>query len=170
MKHCQKYILSQPYPTLGKVKPNPAVVSMLQNAYAGAEGELTAVMQYSYNHLLTQYMPALSELFACTAQVEMRHMELLGQMILAYGGDPRYFYFPDVRRAQWWMGGLVNYEKQPQHMLRRAIASEQNAVRDYQKLARQLKEPAACALINRILADEQHHIVLFKQALAVPNT
>lgn len=164
-KICTKYILSDPYPKIPQQKPDNEAARQLLGQYAGEHGELTAVLQYVYNSQLAPIAgaQAIGELFHCISLVEMRHLELLGDLILAYGGDPGYLYYPTPSRTAWWTGSNVIYAKQPQRMLRDAIASEERAIASYRHTTSRL--PAAKALLQRIIADEEHHIALFTDAL-----
>ena len=49
-------------------------------------------------------------------------------------------------------------------MLRDAIAGEEQAIAEYRRLAGSLQDSGAKALLQRIIADEEHHIALFTGA------
>lgn len=171
MNHsCAPYMLPAPYPApASEIKPNPAVARRLLAAYAGSGGELTAVGQYFYNSLLAPVAGAraVGDLFACVSRVEMHHLELLGELILAYGGDPGFLAYQPNGRTAWWSGSYLSYDKQPAKMLKNAIAGEQAAIADYRRTLSYMQDaPSARALLERIIADEEHHITLFNAALA----
>lgn len=166
MHNCVGYLLTKPWPKVGRQPGDRALVRELFNVYAGPRGELTAITQYFYNALVTgaDGLSELSDLFACVARVEMLHLEKLGELIGLYGGDPRLLSYRDAR-AQWWSSGIVRYGSDPRRMLREALASEREAAAGYRALAAQMA-PEPRALIERIIADEQHHAALFERALA----
>lgn len=167
-QRCANFVLNTPYPKLENIEPDAEAARRLLSGYAGSESELTAITQYFYNSLLAPLMgsPALGDLFACVSRVEMYHLELLGQLILAYGGDPGYLAYGRGGRTAWWTGAFVCYEKAPAKMLQNAIRDEQAAIENYRKTLTYLKNKSACSLIARMIADEEHHIALFTAALA----
>ncbi len=169
-RSCAPYVLPAPYPApADEMKPDPAIARRLLAAYAGGISELTAVGQYFYNSLLAPLAGAraVGDLFACISRVEMHHLELIGELIIAYGGDPGFLSYQPNGYTVWWSGGNLSYDKPPAKMLQNAIASERAAIADYRRtLSYMTDAPSACALIERIIADEEHHITLFHAALA----
>lgn len=166
-KTCMNYILAEPYPAVSPQKPDNNAARRLLGSYAGPQGELTAILQYVYNSQLAPLAgaPQVGELFHCVSMVEMRHLELIGKLVLAYGGDPGYLYYQTPGRTAWWTGANVSYVKQPARMLRDAIAGEEQAIAEYRRLTGSLQDSGAKALLQRIIADEEHHIALFTGAL-----
>lgn len=161
-----KYVITLPYPEVPPQKTDAAAVKRILTAYAGPVSEMTAVTQYLYFHLiaLMQGQTAVSDAFSCIAMTEMEHLNCLGKLITAFGGDPAYRCFQTNGKPVWWSGNLVSYPKQIPQMLRQAVASEQAAVREYRQLAKSLDGPAK-KLIERIIMDEEHHIDLFQDLL-----
>lgn len=164
--NCQSYILRQGYPAVQPGRPDPQLTRRLFAAYAGQAGEMTAVCQYLYDGLLAALAPegGLPELFRCLAQTEMRHLELLGQLILAYGGDPGLLSYRGEHKI-WWSGDFVHHIKQPARMLTEALEGERAAIRDYRDLLRLMPADGNQAVIERILADEAHHAQLLEQRI-----
>lgn len=165
---CSSYLLPEPYPVVGAVRPDPQIVRRLLEEYAGGNGALTAITQYFYNGLLapTAGQPALGDLFSCVSMVEMQHMRQLAMLILAYGGDPRLLSYGRGGRPMWWTGANVSYTNDPALMLRSAINAERAAILSYRRTLSMLREEDARALLERLIADEEHHIALFTDALA----
>lgn len=166
-KRCANYILTAPYPPVPTVKPDAGAARRLLADYAGNEGELTAITQYFYNSLLAPLAgeSGIGDLFACVSRVEMHHLELIGKLILAYGGDPGFLAYSRNNRPTWWDGSNVNYDKSPQRMLEAALRGERDAVENYKRTAAYVSDAGCRALIARIIADEEHHIALFTGAL-----
>ena len=164
--NCEGYILRQSYPPVVPGRCDRALVRRLFSAYGGQDGEMTAIVQYFYNSLITgmQGENEISHLFSCISQVEMHHLRLLGQLILAYGGDPGLLSFRGDRKI-WWSGDFVHHLKQSDRMLREAIAGEQAAIRDYGSLLKLMPDDGNRAVIERILTDEHHHAALLNRQL-----
>lgn len=166
MHNCVDYLLTTPWPNVGKQPGDRALVRQLFSVYGGPRGQLTAASQYFYNALLTHAdgLTDLSDLFACAAHAETRHLEKLGELILLYGGDPRLLSYRSSQ-PQWWSGGNVRYVSDPRVMLRDALSLEREMAAAYRALAAQMAA-APRALMERMQADVQHHIALFERALA----
>lgn len=159
--------LPDPYPNVPPLPPNPEAARMLLSAYAAPVSELSSVLQYFYNSELAPLADeaAIGDLFRCVQVVEEHHMELLAGLILNYGGDPGYLYYPTPDRTSWWTGANVVYDKNPVEMLQQGIRIEELTIENYRRIANALRDPSAKALLQRIAADEERHIALFTQAL-----
>lgn len=166
MNKCVNYVLTTPWPKVTSQPNNRPLVRALFSLYAGPESELSSITQYFYDSLLTgaDGYPDLSDLFGCVSRTGMIHLEQLGKLILAYGGDPRLLSYRGDR-PQWWSSGYLTYGRAPRAMLEQAIAGERRAVEGYRAIAgRMSAEPRA--VIQRIIDDERHHIELFERAAA----
>lgn len=64
------------------------------------------------------------------AQVEMRHLHLLGQLITALGGNPIYRSYP-YKRPAFGSSGVLQYQGNKEKALHISIAGEQEAVESY---------------------------------------
>ena len=102
-----------PYPQVTPGR-DPLAVCLLMEDYSGAASELSAVHQYIYAAAqLKGKCDPVSQLLRQVAIVEMHHLELLAQAVLAKGGDPRYVMrggrkperFLERRRHCIWQGG-----------------------------------------------------------------
>lgn len=154
--------VKKPYPS-GNVKvKNKRVADLLLNAFAnGGNAELTAIAQY-INHHLTISQKSVSNLELCIALVEMKHLEMVGNLIESLGGNPKYF----RTNRQYWSGGNVDYGKTLCQKLSLDIYAETQAIAGYRELLRQIKIPQVRRVLKRILADEIHHRKLFRAAYA----
>lgn len=165
MNNCVHNMLMTPWPKVERQKPDRALVRELRRSYAGGRGEMTAITGYFYNSLVLggEGQTELSELFACVSHAEMVHLKKLGELIIAFGGDPRLLSEWNGRMA-WWSSGAVAYDRDAQRMLCRAIDSERQACAEYRRLEARMGG-APRALIARIRQDEEHHLELFQRAL-----
>lgn len=158
--------LPDPYPIVPPQPPNPDAARMLLGAYAAPGSETTCILQYVYNSQIAPLAEkqAIADLFSCVSIVEMHHMNLVADLIINYGGDPGFLYYPTPDRTEWWTGANVIYEKDPEAMLRNGILGEEAAIESYRRIAMSLSDPSARALLQRISADEERHIALFTEA------
>ena len=72
----------------------------------------------------------LRDSFRHIAQVEMHHLDLLGQTITALGGNPIYRSFP-YKRPSFWNACMLQYQCNKEKALRISIAGEQEAIDGY---------------------------------------
>lgn len=149
------------YPPVAASSPDIAFACLLAADYAGKKSEVTAVMQYSYQHaVLKETDPSLSETISCISITEMRHVEMLAELILLLGGDPRYYGCCRCDQNPW-CGAFPNYATSSASILGANIAGEIAAIESYRTRIGQTNDPAIRALIKRIILDEQRHLEIF---------
>jgi bacterioferritin len=144
----------KPYPEAEVEGQNPRYATLLMDAYAdGEKAELTAITQYMHHHLTIENKEiANAEL--CISLTEMKHLELLGDLIKMLGGNPKY------RRSNkaWWDGGQVAYGDTTEFKLKLDIDSEKAAIEGYKTLISEIKDKHIRKILHRILEDEIVHL------------
>jgi bacterioferritin len=154
------YLDSAPYPTVGKGS-DPNTVKMLKEDYAGAVSEMTAVAQYIYQNILSTDYESFANAILQIAIVEMSHLDMLGDAILALGGNPTF-----GNGSIFWQPSSVNYSRTLPEMLMADINSESQAIVNYESHASQTTNSDVKALLERIVQDEQLHLRFFQETLA----
>ena len=154
------YLDSEPYPTVGKGS-DPNTVRMLKEDYAGAVSEMTAVSQYVYQNILSTDNESFANAILQIGIVEMSHLDMLGDAILALGGNPTF-----GNGSIFWQGKLVNYARTLPEMLRADIEAETQAIANYTRHAANTTNASVRALLLRIIKDEQLHLRFFRETLA----
>ena len=154
------FLDSGPYPTVDKGS-DPNTVRMLKEDFAGAVSEMTAVSQYIYQNILSSDNESFANAILQIGIVEMSHMDMLGDAILALGGNPTF-----GNGTVFWQGKLVNYARTLPEMLRADIESETQAIANYERHAANTTNAAVRALLRRIIKDEQLHLRFFRNTLA----
>ena len=154
------YIDAAPYPEV-KGAHDPAAVAILKEDYAGAHGELTGILQYIFQQGRIEDNEALSNALLQIAIVEMTHLDMLGDAIVALGGNPS---FDDGK--YYWDASKVNYATGLKDMLAANIASEETAIADYERHAALMKNESVKALLERIIKDERLHLRFFRELAA----
>lgn len=155
------YKTPQPYPNIPPQPSFPAAIRQLLPLYAGELGELTAVTQYFYNHLIASELiaPEIADAFQQASLTEMRHLDVLGRLILAYGGDPKLVsYAPSGRQLEFWSSRYLVYPKTLGDMLKYAAIGEEKAIYQYEQTKQRLNLPLVTQVIDRILLDERAHL------------
>jgi len=154
------YLDSGPYPTVGQGS-DPDTVKLLKEDYAGAASEMTAVAQYTYQNILSADNDSFANAILQIAIVEMSHLDMLGDAILALGGNPTF-----GNGSIFWQPSSVNYSRTLPEMLMANINSESQAITNYEAHASQTANADVKALLERIVQDEQLHLRFFQETLA----
>ncbi len=157
--------VNEPYPTTETGERNPCWAALLYNDYAGGVGELGAITKYIYQALtVAGDNSELASDLRCIAMTEMRHLELVGELIVSLGGDPKYRTLERCAE-RWWSGGNLNYCRDIRYFLREDIKCEQKAIAGYRLRLCQIRNEAVQTLIERIIKDELRHIEIFESWL-----
>ncbi|MEG1875172.1 MAG: ferritin-like domain-containing protein [Angelakisella sp.] len=147
---------SEPYPEVTCCGQNLHDVEIIRPLYSGNASEITAIMQYVYQHVvLEKCYSEVSEVLKSIAMVEMHHMGLLADAICAMGGNPQYLN-PDIRSC--WNASPVCYEQNVCKVLLKNLNDETSAHHSYLAAAEKVETPSLCALLRRIAADEKLHM------------
>lgn len=159
------YASPEPYPSIQVAAPDLRYAQMLSSVFASAQSELTTITQYTYfSWVLDQKDQALIGGFRQIAQVEMHHLDLLGRLITALGGNPAFRSYP-YKRPAFWSSGVLQYQCNTEKALHISIAGEQTAIDGYRHLSKLIQDPGVTAVLQRIILDEEIHIQLFQQYL-----
>ncbi|MDP2872393.1 MAG: manganese catalase family protein [Bacillota bacterium] len=151
-----------PYPDPAVKAPSPEYAALLLDDFAGRDGELTAICQYSYHHLVVpDHLAWIADLLEDVAIVEMRHLELLGETIRLLGADPRFYGEDGVS----WDARSVAYRDNLRLQLEADVEAERGAIAQYERHFSLIADPHIRQLLTRIIADEQLHLFLFRWAL-----
>jgi bacterioferritin len=153
------YLNSEPYPTVGKGS-DPNTVKMLKEDYAGAVSEMTAIAQYIFQNILSTSDESFANAILQIAIVEMSHLDMLGDAILALGGNPTF-----GNGTTYWQASLVNYARTLREMLMADIQSETQAINNYESQAAATTNMDVRALLERIAEDERLHLRFFTESL-----
>ena len=151
--------LNSIYPEIKGANNNPQTVGILKDLLSSRDGELVGIMQYIYqSRLASKVESEVSQLLEEIAVVEMEHMELLMDAIIAFGGTPKY----DNSRGQMFNAGYINYTDKLKSMLEANIAGEERAIADYSRAQKMVENQSLKDLLNRIIEDEKLHLNAFK--------
>ncbi|MBQ9745680.1 MAG: manganese catalase family protein [Clostridia bacterium] len=153
---------ASPYPELRVERQNAHYARLLSLAYAGQESELTTILSYIYGSKVCEGRApdTLADTLRCISKVEMRHLDMLGELITLLGGDPR-FCGPDARVGI--NTAMLAYRKEPAQVIRGAIAGEEGAIRLYGDLIRNINDECVRAVLRRIVMDEELHLKIFRE-------
>lgn len=131
-------------------------IELLNRAVAD---ELAAVHQYMYFHfhLDDQGFSPLSMLYKRTAMEEMMHIERLAERILFLKGEVELVPSEPVQKIT-----------DPQQVLAKAVAMEQQSIRDYNEAAKECtaqSDAQSKQLFESLIADEERHMDQYDRQL-----
>lgn len=154
------------YPTLAEIKPDGAALRSISPAYAGREGELTAVLQYVYQSIVFGEIgkAEISKEILKIAVSEMRHLEVLGTVISKLGAPPVFTACPPYP-VGYYSASCVNYSRNPRQMLASDVCAEENAIAMYERVLLSLKNPPVTSIVSKILEEEREHLKIFNDLL-----
>lgn len=154
-----------PYPPLEVNGPNHQIVRMLAFDLASDKSEMTSVTQYMYQGwALDRAFAGIARTLERLAQVEMRHMQILGKLIRMLGGDPRY---AALRRGRPFTGMWNGFPTAvlPKPMLLDSFHLEEAAIETYRRQIAVVPDEGVSITLKRIVLDEEVHVRLFEQYL-----
>lgn len=118
----------------------------------GIEHEYTVVLQYLFHSYLSRNQAVKREM-ADQAINEMQHLGWLSEKLVSRGGKP------EIEHTQ------VNQTTKTSEMLKADIQIEQEVASEYDRAAKELKDPGLKELLIRIRDHELYHIELFSGLL-----
>ena len=155
-----------PYPSLDCITKDLCAAQVIAPAYAGRHGELNAILQYVYHHYYfsDEGNEQTTNVLIGISLAEMRHLSILGEMLLKLGVDPVYSARPPCK-YDFYTAGYVSYSKTARKMLMDDISGELVAVSEYGEMLKNLENEDVAAVIARIKLDEELHIRVLKAEL-----
>ncbi|MDE7082804.1 MAG: manganese catalase family protein [Clostridia bacterium] len=159
--------VKEPYPTTDGINCDAYSLRIISPAYAGSDGELNAVLQYIYHSFFfsKKGYGEIADTLKGIAIAEMRHLDLLGETVLALGAAPVYSQYPACS-FNFYSTKYVAYSCSLKNMLEDDILGERRAIAAYNKMLRCLKDEQVKAVISRILSDEVLHLEKLESLLA----
>lgn len=159
--------LDLPYPPLDCIGCDPLSARIIFPAYATAHGELTAVLQYIYHSFRFGCLEdrQTAETLVGIAVAEMRHFDILGEMLLRLGVDPVYTTNLPGTPFNFYSASAVSYSKTAKKMLMDDLSGELCAVQTYGRMLSCLCNEDVAAVIARIKMDEELHVQVLKERM-----
>ncbi len=152
--------LNKPYPEIINAKEDRNTICVLKNLLSSRVGKLVAVLQYSYQSVVADYINnEISEILEEISIVEMMHMELLMNAIKAFGGLPKY----EDCQGNYFNANNIFYSMKLKDMLEINIAGESRAIEEYNNAIKKVNNESLKNLFKRIIEDEELHVKILKQ-------
>lgn len=154
-----------PYPEITVQRPNPQFAERLSSTFGGPSGELSAISGYIYQSLVfRKNFPEYARVIDKIALVEMKHLDMIGELILKLEGKPIYAEYSDGIPV-YWSGESITYADDLATALVGDLRGEQKAYSAYITLARQSGDKHVFSILTRIALDEMIHAGVIKNMI-----
>lgn len=171
------YQAATPYPPVKISGLNSHYAAAMLDNMAGQNSEMSAVCLYFYANLVTAGYKDVAEAFLRINMVEMKHLNLFGELAMRLGENPRLWCRqPRSGRYMYWNPASLKYpyiqppapgcripESSVRTILAQAIEGEQAAIRKYMQQTSWIQDVGICDILRRISADEQMHVDIFSR-------
>lgn len=146
---------------LTDAKYSAQTVQILKNLCFGRCSELNALSTYLYQDW--SFYPSMHEIANIMEQiaiVEMTHLDVLSNAIVAFGGKPDY-----TLDGVFWNARSVNLNLILPEAMRQNIVDEECAINAYEKAINKVDNLSLKRIFAKIIADEKTHITIFREIL-----
>lgn len=161
--------MNKEYPIIKVENKNLYYADILLFDYTSSVSELTATNQYVYQSIYFKKIDnALSKDLLKISITEMHHLGYLGETISLLGRKP-VFKSPDYSTENMipWDSNYINYTTDIKKMLIHNIKIEKQAIKNYEKHIKIIKDIHIQKLLNFILKEEYEHIKIFEKYLTL---
>ena len=148
-----------PYPELKCVEPDYSFGRLVYDAYAGSKSELTTILSYVFEYLTNGDQEEVVTFLKMISKQEMKHLELLGEILVALGLEP---YYMSTYGNKWCSDNVKSNFSSLEEMLAFNIEMEKGAIAEYQHLMNVCGDESIKAVFARIIMDEESHVQIFE--------
>lgn len=150
------------YPKLQNVLKNPVYAKKLYNDFSGNMGELTTILQYTYEYINKELENAISNIILSISIVEMKHLNMIGKLIQMLGLPP---YYIDASLKPWNIDCIKYDTGSIKETLQYNIYLERESIKGYKRAIMGTRNVSIQKLFNRIILDERTHIDIFTRLI-----
>ncbi len=155
-----------PYPPTQVSGKNQRYADLLSIDYCGQSSEMSAIMQYinQENKLAYEKCP-FAKIILGIAMSEMIHLQKLGILICLLGGNLNFTVRQSNGKQVMWTPSYLKTPETARKMMLVNIESERVAINQYKMHRNIIKDAHVNAVLERIIKDEEYHIMLLKSLL-----
>ena len=153
-------MMDLPYPPIQVKEKNLFFAHLLSLDYCGSVSELSAITQYINNeNRLACENCSLAKTLLGLAIAEMMHLQKLGELIALLGGKIDFVAKSQNGQQRLWTPEYLNIPENARKMLLADIDAEKGAINQYRMHIRQIDDECVNAVLQRIILDEEYHIM-----------
>ena len=148
------------YPIIKNPCKNSYYSGILQNLFAGSEGEVIIFLQLQYHaNILKPFNDKISKLLNEIALTDLKHQQLLSHAIQMTYGNPIYA----TSQGKWIGGRQIDYIKDTKQIIHANIEAKEKSIIDYKLAISKIENTQIKLLLNAILIDEENHRLILKK-------
>ena len=158
-----------PWPPIEVIDRNPQYGAAMLSNIGSCNSEISAISLYIYNSMITRsFFFDIAECFHRISISEMHHLNAFGELALQAGADPRLW---SVKNGslQYWSPACNRYPTRIGAIVSNSLNAELEAIKKYQSQTQWIKDCKINAVLNRVIADEECHVHIFRLILAELN-
>lgn len=166
----EEYEVDLAYPSLDLIVENENDLSMIIEDYSGIISEFSAISQYFYHHLYAdkEFYKDIGLSLMRISMVEMKHLGILGEVILKLGGDPKLIKNLDDNSTNYWTGDIIDYSKEIKAIILSDMKLEELTINNYKKHSKASSQKALSDVLDRLILDEVLHLkILYKLLMSL---
>ena len=157
-----KDILNKEYPEIKNFCKNSYYSGILQNLFAGSEGEVIIFLQLQYHsNTLKNYNPKISKILYEISLTDLKHQQLLSNAIEMTYGNPIYA----TTQGKWIGGRQIDYVKDVKQIIHANLEAKEKAIIDYKLAISKIENQQIKMLLSSILSDEETHRLILKKLI-----
>ena len=150
------------YPAVKNPCKNSYYCGLLQNLFAGSEGEVLTFLQFQYHaNILRPFNEKISNVLNEISLTDLKHQQLLAEAIQKTYGNPVYA----NSQAKFISGKQIDYIKDTKQILQLNIEAKEKMIIDYKLAISKIENIQIKLLLSAILADEENHRLILKKLL-----
>ena len=147
---------------LNKINPNKYFASLLQDVYAGQNGESKMFLQFLYfAYVLCNFDKEFVDSFYIIAKDDIEHHNLLGEMIVKLGGDPLYVSSKNIAMSF----AEIESIKSLKQIINFGLNLKEKTIIEYKILLAKITEKEIKNILEIIISDEQKHKEMLENLL-----
>ena len=159
-------VMDLPYPPVRVRERNLDYADLISVSYCGMISEMSAVMQYINNESrMFSERCAMSRTILGMAMAEMTHMQILAELISLLGGNVCYASKQSGGQQWMWSPQCLTLPEKVGEMLQADLEREIATIEQYNMQIRMIRDEYVNAVLNRIVQDEQYHIMLLRSMM-----
>ncbi|MEG1751498.1 MAG: hypothetical protein RR140_00180 [Clostridia bacterium] len=140
--------------TISRLKPNAYYCGLIQNLYAGTEGELCTTMQFFYSaNILSPFNKNLSSILEQISKTDFLHASMLSDLIIRLGGDPILI----NNQGKWLSGRSLDYIKDTKQIISLNLELKEKIIIDTRTAIAKIDDIQVKQVLFQILSDEILH-------------
>lgn len=147
------------YPEVPRLYPNKRYCNLIYDSLGGEQGELTAITQYSYESITLKNEEKISNILKEIAIEEMKHLEILGNIIVNLGEKPMYM---NSKKEAWTVDNLTYNFENLNEIMDLNIKAEEEAISGYKNILKYTNNITLRRIYERIILDETTHLEVLK--------